>query len=257
MIITAPWAGATLPGAFATALGVAVVAYCVLGEPFVGRWLHHRMAEEVTRDASRRARGYHRLLILELALGAGALLVALALPGIGAAHLGLAPPLGSGSAVLLGAGLGTSLVLLAGVVLSTVAIWRLQQPIPVVGGDRVRVMVPGRAPERVEFVLLALAAGVCEELLYRGLLFAVLGALLPALSPWLIVVLGAIAFGAAHAYQGRTGILVTTLLGALLGAIYLTTGSIFLVMFLHALLDARVGLLPRRALAPEPAGTGA
>ncbi|MGH7911667.1 MAG: CPBP family intramembrane glutamic endopeptidase, partial [Candidatus Dormibacteraceae bacterium] len=116
---------------------------------------------------------------------------------------------------------------------------------------RVRVMVPTRLGERVEFLGLALAAGVCEELLYRGLLLAVLAALLSEPSIWLVVALGAVAFGAAHAYQGRTGTIVTALLGALLGAIYATTGSLLLVMLLHAALDARVGLLPARALRPS------
>ncbi len=255
MSVTAPWAGASLTGAGETALALVVVAYCVLGEPFVGYRLHRVMEREVGADPTRRWRGYARLLVLELVLGGLALAVAAGLSGIGLHRLGLSRPAVTGSAFLFGAGLGVAIVIFALVVASTVAIWRLDRPIPVVGGDHVRVMVPARRSERVWFLVLALAAGICEELLFRGLLPALLSALLHEPSGWLVILLAAVAFGAAHAYQGTAGVVVTGLLGALLGAIYLTTGSLFVVMVLHALIDARVGLLPARALARTPTGT--
>jgi len=248
MNVTAPWAGASLTGATAIAVALLVVAYCVLAEPFVGRWLHRVMAREVAADPNRRWRGYGRLLVLEVTLGGLALVVAAALDGVGLGRLGLTFPRGSGSNFLFGLGLAVSIVVCAAVVASTIAIWRLDRTIPVVGGDRVRVMVPTRRSERVWFLILSVAAGVCEELLFRGLLPALLAALLHDPSPWLVILLAAAAFGAAHAYQGMTGVVVTAILGALLGVIYLTTGSLFLAMILHALIDARVGLLPARAL---------
>ncbi|MBO0746110.1 MAG: CPBP family intramembrane metalloprotease, partial [Candidatus Dormibacteraeota bacterium] len=104
---------------------------------------------------------------------------------------------------------------------------------------------------------LSITAGICEELLFRGLLPALLAALLHEPSPWLVILLAAAAFGAAHAYQGVTGVVVTAILGAVLGFIYLGTGSLFLVMVLHALIDARVGLLPARALGVTPIGVPA
>lgn len=254
MNLTPPWAGAALTGAGEITLALVVVAYCVFGEPFVGRALHLAMEREVTADPRRRPRGYARLLVLEVVLGAIALVVASALGGIGLGRLGLAAPHPTGPAVLFGAGLGAAAVVAVGVVGSTVAIWRLDRPIPVVGGNRVRVMMPVLRVERVWFLGLSVAAGICEELLYRGLLPALLAALLPGLSAWLVILLGAVAFGAAHAYQGIRGMVVTGVLGALLGIVYLTTGSLIVVMVLHALIDARVGLLPARVAAAVQAG---
>ncbi|MGH7910374.1 MAG: hypothetical protein ACREQM_16875, partial [Candidatus Dormibacteraceae bacterium] len=159
MTIEAPWGGATLEGAAALVAGVAIVVYCVAGEPFVGRWLHHRMEREVTRRSSSRARGYHRLLALECILGVAALVLAWVLPGIGVGRLGLRLPHPSASPQVFVIALVAAALLLAAVIASTIAIWRIHQPIPVVGGDRVRVMVPTRPAERVQFLALALAAG--------------------------------------------------------------------------------------------------
>lgn len=256
MNVTPPWAGATLAGGGEVALALLVVAYCVLGEPFVGRALHRVMERDVTGDAGRRTRGYARLLALEVVLGAVVLVVASVLGGIGLGRLGLTAPHATGSAVLFGLGLGVAVVVAAGVAASTVAIWRITGPIPVVGGNRVRVMMPRRPAERVWFLGLSLAAGVCEELLYRALLPALLAALLPGLSAWLVVLLAAVAFGAAHAYQGAAGVVITAVLGALLGGIYLSTGSLPVVMILHALIDARVGLLPPRVAGAAAAPHG-
>lgn len=256
MSVTAPWAGASAGGRLAAAVAILVVAYCVLGEPFVGRWLHRGMEREVAADPARRWRGYARLLLLELLLGAVALGVAAGSGGVGLGRLGFAIPQNRGSAALFGLGVGVTVLVAAALLGSTIAIWRLHQPIPVVGGDRVRIMVPTRPWERAWFLALSVAAGICEELLFRGLLPALLAALLDGPSPWLVILLGAVAFGLAHAYQGRAGVLVTAVLGAVLGAVYLSTGSLFLVMILHALIDARVGLLPARALSAAGA-TGA
>ena len=164
-----------------------------------------------------------------------------------AAHRPVGPHL-TGSGLLFGVGLAIAILVCAAIMASTITIWRLDRPIPVIGGDRVRIMVPVRRSERVWFLALSVAAGVCEELLFRGLLPALLSALLHGPPAWFVILLAAIAFGAAHAYQGTAGVAATAVLGALMGIIYLATGSLFVVMVLHALIDARVGLLPARAV---------
>ncbi|MFZ0216202.1 MAG: CPBP family intramembrane glutamic endopeptidase [Candidatus Dormiibacterota bacterium] len=242
-----PWAGATLSPPLAAA-GIAVVAYCVVAEPLVGRFLHRRMEAAVGRDPAARTRHYGRLLALEVALGVAALLLAALLPGISLHRLGLGRPQ-TANPLELGIGLGACVALGIGLALSVVVIWRLRAPLPVVGGDRVRVLVPTTPGERGWFLGLSLAAGICEELLFRGLLLALLSALLGGPPAWLVVLLGAVAFGLAHAYQGPVGILVTTLMGALLGGLYAVTGSLLLVMLVHAAFDGRMGLLPSDALA--------
>jgi uncharacterized protein len=252
MTVTPPWAGASLTGPGEIVLALLVVAYCVLAQPLVGYRLHRRMEREVAADPARRWHGYARLLVLELVLGGVAVAVAAALNGIGLQRIGLSGPHRTGSGLLFGVGLGIAILVCVAVAASTIAIWRLDRPIPVVGGDHVRVMVPVRRSERVWFLALSAAAGVCEELLFRGLLPALLSALLHGPPAWFVILLAAIAFGAAHAYQGTAGVTATGILGALMGIVYVATGSLFVVMVLHALIDARVGLLPARALGRPP-----
>jgi membrane protease YdiL (CAAX protease family) len=57
-----------------------------------------------------------------------------------------------------------------------------------------------------------------------------------------------VAFGVAHAYQGRAGIVGTGLLGGGMAAMYLQTGSLLLPVVLHALIDLRFLLVPAGAL---------
>jgi membrane protease YdiL (CAAX protease family) len=85
-------------------------------------------------------------------------------------------------------------------------------------------------------VVLPVIAGF-EELLFRA---ALVGAV-PAgygVSPWLMVGLSSVAFGAGHGAQGRAGVAVTTALGGVLGAAYVLTGSLLAVVVAHYLVNA-------------------
>ena len=67
----------------------------------------------------------------------------------------------------------------------------------------VRRMIPVTRIERMAFIVLALTAGICEELLYRGWLLNLFGAVLQ--SVWLGLLISSLLFGIAHIYQGRRG----------------------------------------------------
>lgn len=85
----------------------------------------------------------------------------------------------------------------------------------------------------------SLAAGLCEEIAYRGYLMAYLGHWLP----WGWQIAGtALIFGIAHAYQGKVGVAMTTIIGAGLGALYVIGGSLWSAIALHAALDVSVML---------------
>jgi uncharacterized protein len=99
--------------------------------------------------------------------------------------------------------------------------------------------------------VVGVTAGVCEEWLYRGFFLAVVAALAGGLQTWLLVVVAAVAFGLAHFYQGAVGILTTGVLGGVMAALYLQTGSLLLPVLLHAAIDLRFLLVPSRVL---PAG---
>jgi membrane protease YdiL (CAAX protease family) len=104
------------------------------------------------------------------------------------------------------------------------------------------------------FTVVGLTAGICEEWLYRGFFLAVVAAVAGDLPSWVLVLVAAGAFGLAHAYQGRAGILLTGVLGGVMAALYLGTGSLLLPVLLHAAIDLRFLLVPTRVLpTPRPA----
>jgi uncharacterized protein len=112
-------------------------------------------------------------------------------------------------------------------------------------------LLPRTTRERRLFTLVGVTAGVCEEWLYRGFFLAVVAALAGGLPTAVLVLVAAAAFGLAHVYQGRVGIVTTGLLGGVMAAIYLQTGSLLLPVVLHAVIDLRFLLVPARVL---PAG---
>lgn len=98
------------------------------------------------------------------------------------------------------------------------------------------------APEDVlEWVLLlgvvlpVVAFG--EELLFRGALIGGVGAA-TGVSPWVLVVVSSVAFGSAHTAQGSLGIVVTGVLGLVLGAAFVVTGDLLLVVVAHYIVNA-------------------
>jgi membrane protease YdiL (CAAX protease family) len=121
-------------------------------------------------------------------------------------------------------------------------------------GHAALAVLPRTAGERRLFTVVGVTAGVCEEWLYRGFFIAVVAAIGGGLPSGVLVLGAAVAFGLAHAYQGRTGIVSTGLLGGGMAAMYLQTGSLLLPVVLHALIDLRFLLVPSGAL---PAVRGA
>jgi uncharacterized protein len=115
-------------------------------------------------------------------------------------------------------------------------------------------LLPRTAGERRLFTLVGLTAGVCEEWLYRAFFLAVVAALAGGPPEWVLVAVAAVAFGLAHAYQGIGGIVLTGVLGGILAALYLSTGSLLLPVLLHAVVDLRFLLVPTRVL-PAAAGS--
>jgi uncharacterized protein len=111
-------------------------------------------------------------------------------------------------------------------------------------------MMPRSGEELRWFARLAITAGICEELLYRGYLIWYL-------TSWMSVVpaalVASVVFGFGHAYQGPRGIAITSVVGVLMSAIYLITGSLFASMVIHALTDLYTGYMAHAAFAREDA----
>lgn len=107
-------------------------------------------------------------------------------------------------------------------------------------GDVERVM-PYDGRELRWAAALAVTAGITEELYFR-LLLPLLIAVATG-SAWLGCAVGVLLFGAAHRYQGWTGILATAAVGVLMTIVYLSTGSLAATMLLHALIDLNAVVL--------------
>ena len=85
-------------------------------------------------------------------------------------------------------------------------------------------------------VVLPLIA-VAEELLFRAALIGV-PATFFGVSPWLLAVVASLAFAFGHGAQGRVGVVVTGLLGFVLAAGYILTGSLLVVVVAHYVVNA-------------------
>lgn len=102
-----------------------------------------------------------------------------------------------------------------------------------------------------DLALIAIAAGVGEEMLFRGVVQA---ALSQWLGSWEGLAVASLLFGLVHPIS-MTYMLVAGLLGAYLGLVWILTGNLLVVMIAHALYDflALRALLRGRLLSPPPA----
>jgi len=117
----------------------------------------------------------------------------------------------------------------------------------------VSALLPRDRSEVVLGAAISVAAGVGEELFFRLLLPMLLAAFIGGIAAVMIAIL---LFGLAHAYQGRRGVAVTTLVGALFTAMYLMSGSLAVAMLFHVMIDL-MSLVVRPAIrgawrAPTP-----
>lgn len=104
-------------------------------------------------------------------------------------------------------------------------------------------LLPSTTQERWLWALVAVSAGICEEILFRGWLLSALHGQAGLSGAALIVAASAI-FGLAHAYQRITGVILTGLAGAFFCVLYVATGSLLVPILLHVVVDARFAILP-------------
>lgn len=106
-------------------------------------------------------------------------------------------------------------------------------------------VIPIDSSDWIWFVPLSVTAGICEEFLYRGYALTQITALTGSLG--LGFFLSCAAFGLAHVYQGKMGVVGTTITGALYAAVFLLTGSLVPCMIGHFVQDIVGGVtLSRR-----------
>ncbi|MBS2015954.1 MAG: CPBP family intramembrane metalloprotease [Deltaproteobacteria bacterium] len=108
----------------------------------------------------------------------------------------------------------------------------------------VTAMLPHTAAERAGWVVVAIAVGFCEEVVYRGYLQTQLLAF--TRSPWAAVLGSAVAFGVAHLEQGPWAALRIAFAGAVLGYVARARRSLLPGILCHVGIDAAAGLLARQ-----------
>lgn len=104
-----------------------------------------------------------------------------------------------------------------------------------------RQILPRTAFEKVLFAGVSMAAGLGEELAYRAYAIPVLAGLVG--SEWTAAVLSSGVFGFLHAYQGHIGVARTALMGLVLAAVFLWSGSVWPAVLAHAVIDLIGGLV--------------
>jgi membrane protease YdiL (CAAX protease family) len=142
-----------------------------------------------------------------------------------------------GAGIAIGAGVAFLVIMILPVFL----LRRKVTDLPAIGD--IGALLPRTRGELKYGAGLSINAGLVEELLFRlgmpALLFGITGNAVVAF------VVASILFGLLHIYQGILGVLGATILGLLFSVVYLLTGSILVVIVVHALVDLRsLVLLP-------------
>jgi membrane protease YdiL (CAAX protease family) len=105
----------------------------------------------------------------------------------------------------------------------------------------VHELMPVTRREKGLFAALSLCAGLGEELAYRG--YAISAVLVAGGSAALALALTSVAFAVLHSYQGALGIVRTGVVGLIMGAVFLYTGSVWPAVSAHVLIDLAVGFV--------------
>lgn len=102
-----------------------------------------------------------------------------------------------------------------------------------------RLFAPANRPERRMWVVLSLTAGVGEELVWRGVLPALVAAVTGSLLSG--IVLSVLSFALAHAIQGPRSVLAIAAIAAAFHVLVLISGSLYVAMVVHFIYDVVAG----------------
>lgn len=226
---------------------------------FVPRY--HRLKQQIANgDPKARTRVYQRVLIFEWISAALALLAlrldwsklnpkSLGLEGAKFMHV-LALPEGASKSAVLGLFIGA----VFGGIGFAIAMRRRNrrgqvQETSASSGWRSRILpdftalIPVTTRERLLYSVVAVSAGICEEIVFRGWLLSTLHSPVGLMGAALVLV-SAVIFGLAHIYQKAVGAIVTAVAGLLFCVLYVTTGSLVAPILLHTLVDIRFAFMP-------------
>lgn len=115
---------------------------------------------------------------------------------------------------------------------------------PAADSAALKYLLPHTILENAVFLLLALTAGICEEMIFRGYLQHQLTAWTRNAAAG--IVLQGILFGVAHAYQGSRMMIVIAVYGCMFGSLAYWRKSLRPGMLAHFLQDGVGGLMLSR-----------
>lgn len=115
----------------------------------------------------------------------------------------------------------------------------------------IAALMPHTPGERRGFTLVAITAGICEEVLFRGFVMWYVGVWT---GPVLAAAISSALFGFAHIYLGVWHVPRTAIIGVAFALIVLATGSLWPAIIIHAAVDLHSGDLGFRALGAVRAG---
>ena len=110
----------------------------------------------------------------------------------------------------------------------------------------VHQLMPVTGKEKRLFAGLSLCAGFGEEMAYHG--YALTALVLATGSATLALIVTSATFGVLHAYQGLIGVVRTGVVGLIMGAAFLHTGSLWPPIVAHTLINLVAGLALRERL---------
>jgi membrane protease YdiL (CAAX protease family) len=98
--------------------------------------------------------------------------------------------------------------------------------------------LPQNDEDLVGFYRVSVTAGIVEEIVFRGFVLWYLSFFMPL---WPAVLVSSVVFGLAHSYQGLSGMIRVALIGLAFGALFVFSGSIWLPIVGHILVDVLQG----------------
>lgn len=105
----------------------------------------------------------------------------------------------------------------------------------------VRELMPVTRREKGLYAGLSLCAGLGEELAYRA--YAIPALMVAGGSASVALAVTSTAFAVLHSYQGMLGVVRTGVVGMIMGAVFLQTGSVWPPVAAHILIDVAVGFV--------------
>lgn len=106
---------------------------------------------------------------------------------------------------------------------------------------KIYLFMPGDAAEKSLWVLISAAAGIGEEITYRGVMWVLFARLTGSL--WIAALITSVIFAVSHFMQGWTSIAAIFGFSLVFHAIVWLTGSLIPAIFLHFLYDLTAGMV--------------